>query len=616
MAVINTNIASINAQNNLSKSQNNLQTSLQRLSSGLRINSAKDDAAGLAISNRMTSQVRGLDQAVRNANDGISMIQTAEGALAESTNILQRMRELSVQSANGTYSEGNRTTLNAEVKQLKSELDRIASSTSFNGLNILDGTLGKTSLQVGSESNQTIDVEIGKMDTKALGLGAGADIVGAVTTSGTLQAALVTLDGDDVAGNDMKVNGVSVGDLTGFDATNSLNDVLSAMNSAVSTVTFDAVTSFTSSGVGDGIFSGDEGLLIQVASKDVATGDVGTNVTAIRIQDTSSMSQLVEKINQQGAGLVNASITDDGKLSINSTESAQMIVTASSDVTAAAPAAAATLGVSALGMTTAQAGAVTQKAQLSITSNTNDGIKVTYSDVTDADVVGVDVRHEVGTITGRAAPVAGTANINAGDVTINGVTLGEYDFNKDYDGNGTAAEESDLISWLNTYSAETGVTASLDDTDASGTTYVLRLASKDGSEISVQYKNDTVAGLMETKLGIQENNAVSGFGANVASVDISTAAGAQKAIDIIDGALDQVNSLRGDLGAVNNRLEFTMNNLSSISQNVSAARSRIEDADFAVESANLSRSQVLQQAGTAMLAQANAQPQQVLSLLQ
>ena len=163
--VINSNIMSLNAQRNLTMSQNEQNTAMERLTSGKRINSAADDAAGLSISNRMTSQINGLNQAVRNANDGSSLIQTAEGALDESTNILQRMRELSVQSANGTYDSGNRSTLNAEVSQLKEELDRISETTSFNGLNILDGTLGKVDLQVGFESNHTITLENGAMDT-------------------------------------------------------------------------------------------------------------------------------------------------------------------------------------------------------------------------------------------------------------------------------------------------------------------------------------------------------------------------------------------------------------------------------------------------------------------
>jgi flagellin len=612
--VINSNIMSLNAQRNLTLSQNELNTSMERLTSGKRINSAADDAAGLAIANRMTSQVRGLDQAVRNANDGISLIQTAEGALEESTNILQRMRELSIQSANGTYSEGNRSTLNAEVAQLKEELNRISETTSFNGQKVLDGSLGKVDLQVGSESNETIGFEVGATDTKSLGLGGGADIVGATTSEANLQAALIQMDGGTTY--DMKVNGVSVGDLSTFDATSSLNDVLGAMNDAVSTVTFDAIASFTAAGAGDGIFSGDKGLVINIASKDVETGDLANNVTTLRIQNTSSMDDLIDKINEQGAGLVEASLTDDGRLNITSTEAAQMVVTASDNVTVASPTGVAATGVTAIGMTTAQAGAVTQKAQLTITSNDGEGVRVTYDDVAAANITGVDVRHEAGTLTGRTAPVAGTANINAGDVTLNGVTLGEYDFSKDYDGNATAAQSSDLIAWFNSYSEETGVTASLDDTDDPGSTYVLRLTSQDGSEISLSYKDATVSAAMETKLGLQETNAVSGYGANVDSIDISTVSGAQKAIGIIDGALEQINSTRGDLGAVSNRLDFTINNLSSISENVSAARSRVEDADFAKESANLSRAQVLQQAGTAMLAQANAAPQQVLSLLQ
>jgi flagellin len=181
--VINTNVASLNAQRQLGGSGMALDRATERLSSGQRVNSAKDDAAGLAIANRMSSQVRGLDQAVRNANDGVSLIQTAEGALQESTNILQRMRELAVQSANGIYSDADRSTLNAESKQLKAELDRIASTTSFNGKNLLDGSLGTTKLQVGTQAGQTMDLNVGNFNTGSMG-GAAADIVGAAATGG------------------------------------------------------------------------------------------------------------------------------------------------------------------------------------------------------------------------------------------------------------------------------------------------------------------------------------------------------------------------------------------------------------------------------------------------
>ncbi|MGY8871098.1 MAG: flagellin N-terminal helical domain-containing protein, partial [Pseudomonadales bacterium] len=199
--VINSNIMSLTAQRNLTLSQNDQNSAMERLTSGKRINSASDDAAGLAISNRMTSQIQGLNQAVRNANDGASLIQTAEGALEESTNILQRMRELSIQSGNGTYSSGDRSKMNAEVKQLVSELDRISETTSFNGQNVLDGTLGTVSLQVGSEANQTIEMKIGAMDSKSLGMGStSADVLGGSITKANI----------DLSNNSVTINGQSV----------------------------------------------------------------------------------------------------------------------------------------------------------------------------------------------------------------------------------------------------------------------------------------------------------------------------------------------------------------------------------------------------------------------
>src|SRR5690625_45454 len=180
--IINTNVASLNSQRQLMQSGSVLDQATERLSSGNRINSAKDDAAGLAIANRMTSQIRGLDQAIRNANDGVSLIQTAEGALEEVTNILQRIGELAVQSANEIYNDGDREFLQSEVAQLIEELDRISSSTSFNGQKLLDGTLGKVNLQVGSEANQTMTVEVGAMNAKTLGGDALGDIVGSAMT--------------------------------------------------------------------------------------------------------------------------------------------------------------------------------------------------------------------------------------------------------------------------------------------------------------------------------------------------------------------------------------------------------------------------------------------------
>jgi len=588
--VINSNIMSLNAQRNLTLSQNDLNTSMERLTSGKRINSAADDAAGLSISNRMTSQVRGLNQAIRNANDGASLIQTAEGALDESTNILQRMRELSVQSANGTYDSGNRGTLDAEVKQLISELDRISDTTSFNGLNILDGTLGKVDLQVGSESNQTIALEIGAMDSKSLGNGSGADIVGTTGSGATLVASLATLD--DTANLQMKVNGQSVGDLSGE---TTLQGALDVINSNLSGVTAGAITEMNATTAGDGVIQGTNAVTFSLVNAD-------GSATSVEIRNTGSMDELVDAINEKSGGLINASVDGDGKLSLGSDTGASITIAETGAGTA----------LSALG--TGMAAGAAQQAQLTLTAEAGtDAITVTYSGTgaANADVVGIDARTTAGSISGRAAMVPAT--FESGDMTINGVSIDRYDNTISADTNTTAGQASDVVAHLNKQSAETGVIASI---DASSGTSVLKLESLDGSEISIEYKDTTVSAALETALGIQATNSTSGSGSNVAAIDISTAAGAQKAIDTIDAALEQINSTRGDLGAVSNRLDFTVNNLSNVSENVAAARSRIEDADFAAESAALSRAQVLQQAGTAMLAQANAAPQQVLSLLQ
>lgn len=589
--VINSNIMSLNAQRNLTMSQNEQNTAMERLTSGKRINSAADDAAGLSISNRMTSQINGLNQAVRNANDGSSLIQTAEGALDESTNILQRMRELSVQSANGTYDSGNRSTLNAEVSQLKEELDRISETTSFNGLNILDGTLGKVDLQVGSESNQTISMEIGAMDTKSLGNGAGADITGTTGSGASLQASLANIAGDGT--NDMFINGQDVGDLSDATVGATLEDKLNAINTNISGVTVTAFTEMTASTQGDGVIQGTNAVTFTLGNADGSS-------TSVEIRNTGSMDDLVSAINEKSGGLIEASLDDSGNLKLSSEAGSSITIGETGGGTA----------LSALG--TGMATGSAQQAQLALTADSGtDGITVTYTTASDANVTGIDTRSTAGSISGRAAMVP--ASFESGDIKINGVSINEYDNAIDVDGNDTAGENSDVVAHINKQSAETGVVASI---DGSSGTDVLKLETLDGSEISIEYADATVAAAMETAIGIQETNSAEGAGSNVASIDISTAAGAQKAIDTIDAALEQINSTRGDLGAVSNRLDFTVNNLSNVAENVSAARSQIQDADFAAESANLSRAQVLQQAGTAMLAQANASSQNVLSLLQ
>lgn len=591
--VINSNIQSLNAQRHLNNSLDAQNTATERLASGKRINSAKDDAAGLAIANRMTSQVQGLNQAVRNANDGAALIQTAEGGLEEVTNILQRMRELSIQSANGTYDTGNRDTLNAEVEQLQAEIDRIGETTSFNGLNILDGSQGEIKLQVGENANQTIALEVQEVSTDALGSGTGADIVGEVG-AGTLLANLQTITATTAAATGTEINGIKINLGSTGTADYNLDDALADLNSDLKgTVIADSLVESKATTKGDGILTGDDLLTVTVTNSDTTT-------SVYQIQNTTSLDDLVSSINDAtGDSGVKAELNSDGNLIVSGTGIASIGL-------------AVTNGNGNDQVLGTNAGGVTEARLTLSEGTTTDGITVDYGSSATAfsAAIGIDQRLNVGEVTAGAAG-AGGVDIAEGAVSINGVTLNEYDASVEYD-NGTSAtagEIEDVAAWINQQSNETGVTAH------ANTSGILVLNSTNGEEISIDYKEDTKAATF-TALGLQETNDADSSGANVASIDISTVEGAQKAIGILDDAIKQVSETRGDLGAVSNRLDYTTRNLSNISENAASARSQIMDADFAAESANLSRAQVLQQAGNAMLAQANSRPQQVLSLLQ
>lgn len=586
--VINSNIQSLNAQRHLNNSLDAQNTATERLSSGLRINSAKDDAAGLAIANRMTSQVQGLNQAVRNANDGAALIQTAEGGLEETTNILQRMRELSIQSANGTYDTGNRNTLNAEVKQLQLEINRIGETTSFNGLNILDGSQGEVKLQVGENANQTIAFEISEISTKKLGSGGGADIIGEAG-AGTLLANVQAITATVNAGDGTLINGILLkNQLNAVTLKEALTDINTQL---AGSVIVDSMVEVSATTKGDGIISG-------VGRLDIAITNQDASITTIQIKDTTGMEDLVDKINEKAEGLITAELNDDGYLMI----SGQSISTVALSINAP------TVLNTAVGTITA-----TTQARLTIEEGTaTNGITVDYqSDTTaHAAAIGVDQRLTSGVI---ESGTAGTlASLGAGDLVLNGVELKAYDNTVDYDNStlGTAGQFTDAAAWINLQSNETGVVAA-----ANTVTSNITLQSVSGAEISIDYK-DANAAATKGVLQFQETNDVKSAGANVSNIDITTAEGAQKAIKVLDDAISQISETRGDLGAISNRLDYTTRNLSNISENAASARSAIMDADFAAESANLSRAQVLQQAGNAMLAQANSRPQQVLSLLQ
>jgi len=707
--VINTNVASLNAQRQLMNSGNSLDRSTERLSSGARINSAKDDAAGLAISNRMTSQVRGLDQAIRNANDGVSLIQTAEGALSESTNILQRMRELSVQSANGIYTSGDRATLNAEVQQLVSELDRIAETTSFNGQKLLDGSLGKVSLQVGSDANQTISFKVQAMDAKTLGMGSTAvDLLGdEINLAASVFAASL---GTDIQDGDVLINGQSIGtfDTGASGDANTLSDLVNSTNERISGVTASALTELQASSNGSGVIDNDAGEGLDIT---VTEMNGGTQTYQIR-ENTTNMAELTEAIARVTGGAVNASVGEDGRLTLSNNTGATITVAASGGLDLD----------DALGMATGDGDGLSQRGRLVLTSDTDKPITITRGGtgtLEDLNNLGFRESTQGGVIEG-AGIGAGTLGADiawgVGDVSINGVAISNKDtdsligkinaINKstsetgvvanafstvtlDFNGvsitnttfagtasalymNGLQIDLSavsslaELVTTINDNANSSGVTAKLNGntiilksdqgamnfaagsisvfgvtadgfagvnlvefmagtlgtvtSSASAVTATglaveagIKLTSTSGNPISFELGVNATAG----EIGILEANNTAGgaFGSAIASISIDTQANAQKAIKVIDNALTTINDVRSNLGAINNRLDFTVSNLANISEKTSAARSRITDADFAAETANLSRSQVLQQAATAMLAQSNARPQQVLSLL-
>lgn len=583
--VINTNVSSLNAQRQLVQSGNEMSQSMERLSSGRRINSAADDAAGLAIANRMTSQVRGLNQAIRNANDGVSMMQTAEGAMVESTNILQRMRELAIQAANGIYSNEDRSTLDAEVQQLKQELDRIAKSTTFNGQPLLDGTLGEVNLQVGAQANQTISLNIPAMDISKLGGSAGGDIIGAA-----MSAAPDVVSIDNTGTNTLSINGQNVGDLS---SANNMKELLALFNENVSGVETTAFTEVEAQASGTGILRGANLMELTLHQLDGSTN-------TYQVGDTGSIQELADKVTSITGGSIKGSINDNGRLMLANSEGAAISViypggaAAGEASTGIAPSADATR-------------ANAYQASLSFESLDDTGITIEYGAgaLQYSAELGVNGRPEVGNVQGLLVADGNVANLVEGDVTINGVSI-----------DGITATVGDaeatltaLVNNINDKSAEHGVVATVEA--GVGGAFLL-LNSVNGKEVRLELTGDASL----TTTGLLSTNIAQTLGDAIADVEVKTAAGAQKAIEVIDVALEQINDTRSQMGAVSNRLDFTMSNLANVVENTSAARSRIVDADFAKETSELSRAQVLQQASQAMLAQANAQPQQVLQLLQ
>ncbi|MDH5434127.1 MAG: flagellin [Gammaproteobacteria bacterium] len=506
--VIRTNVASLNAQRNLFRTNFGLNTTFQRLSSGFRINSAKDDAAGLQISNGLTSQINGLGVANRNANDGISLAQVTEGALQESTNILQRIRDLAIQSANGSNGSSERAALQQEVAQLKSELNRIAETTRFGSRTVLDGTFGTQTFQVGAQAFETITVNTG--DSRAVSVGS-YQVNAGVATAGNVQQI-----GAGVAISALTTNSTLADTLTisGYLGTSTL---AIAAGASMKTVVSDINALTDNTGV---------------------SGAARTNVKLDNLSAVGTVSFSLISDNSTGISIA-ASIQDTG------------------DLTSLAEA---------FNRNTAQTGvyATLSSDRASMLLTNEKGENITLENITHSNIA---------------------ATIDIAQV--------------DYDGGFAATDEIE-----NAVGAGT-VMDGVNDATGVG---VLQFNSVRSYTLSQTTGNTLYAAAANITIG-------SGLEA-VADVEIASQIGAQNTIAVVDQALKAIDGIRGNLGAVQNRFLSTISNLRSVQENAAQARSRIRDTDYAIETSELTKFQVLQQAGLSVLSQANQSSQSVLSLLQ
>ncbi len=539
MTVIGTNVSALRAANASSSASMSLATTMERLSTGKRINSAKDDAAGLAIASRMTSAVKSMAVAIRNANDGISMAQTAEGALGEVTNMLQRMKELATQSANGTLGTSERAALQAESDQLTSQINDIARTTNFNGLSLLDGSLASLNLQTGIKSGDTVAIGLAAVSSDKLGLstGGGTVVSGRVAGGVNLTSALT------VNGVTAIASGAQVADAKALAvAINAVSDRTDVTATASNSYTTAALTGPFASGT----------------------------INGIAVAAATDSADLVTKINADSAKFgVTATLNSDSSITLNNVSGDDIVTTGGAF------------------------GSQTQEGFVAL--NSKDGSKFIVAGGASGNL-GLNAYSGVD-YTGTA--VTGAASTDLSAVKINGFAIGVV---ADAAGTPTATTTGAVIAAaINALTAKTGVVA----TSNAG---VLTLASSNGGPVRLEGTTANVA-----KIGFLPQGGVAGM---TSKLDISSQSAASNSMAKIDKALDSVSSTRGNLGAIQNRLEVTVNTLTETSSNLADSRSRIEDADFSAESTNLAKAQILSQASTAMLAQANQSQQSVLKLLQ
>ena len=700
MTVINTNVSSLVAKSALQANSLKLSTAMERLSTGIRINSSKDDAAGLSITTRMDSQIRGLNMAVRNANDGISLMQTTEGSLSEVTNMLQRMRELAVQSVNGANNDADRNSLDAEVQQLKAEIDRIATTTQFNNQNVLDGSFKNKQFQIGDKAGSNIAVSISSIKTKDLGLGSGTGV------SDTLVSTRIDTTNAIVAG-DVLINGQAIGAIA---ADADMEGVLTAINDNVDNVKASAFNVVVAQQTGTGVTS-DGDFVIEV--KELGQG----TATTFSISASNSLNELVANINNEANGVVKAEINSDGKLQLSNATGATLTISdGSSSASGSFDGGAGfdqdsieftgflklestdgnsvriergNLGLSlpgstddleALGFretkrqslgdayTTTGVSLTAPEDEWSLTDIKINGVQIYDANIdTDSFQGKLDTINALSSKTGVTASAYFETTIDTSD-TWSGEDSDAYYSTDQILINGVAFvlgdNLSDFVDLVNAKTDETGITATangsnlvlsgdnvkaitLSATDSTGgaiqegsnlylgmltdstfgdpeITYgAIRLNSINNSPISIELGDDATTaehGFLEMNVGAADhevNKPTLGSGStkSISGLNISTQASANDAITAVDRALDHVNGMRAEMGAIQNRLEYTISNLTNVSTNTSASRSRILDTDYAAETSNLAKAQIISQAATAMLAQANQSAQSVLALL-
>lgn len=567
MSVINTNITSMISQGNLNKSKGALTTAMERLSSGMRINSAKDDAAGQAIANRMTAQVKGLAQAQRNANDGISVAQTAEGALNQINDNLQRIRELTVQSQNGTNSGDDLTSIQNEIGQRLTEINRISEETSFNGVKVL-ASEQNVGIQVGANDGQVIKVGLKQINANSLGLN-GFNVNG----SGETQNPKATVTSVLAAGGAAGTSGGGEYDVTTTHDAATFDDVLTKMQNG-NTVT-------VTGGTGAGIYSYDATNGNFTFTKTQAIANSGAGDTFATAQKMTPATGTKTGTYVVGGETATFEITSTGAITLNGEKA---FVSAKGELTNNSGSGAIAADIGNLIAATAQGVTATPR------SLTVDG--VTYNG------------------NGTAGNLSYTAIASSADIKTAMTATGATTVIKV--GDGFASQD---ISFASNSTTSSGGQIAYIDKDNELTSVG---SFKTGYNINKDTGEVTVAGSTATagsKYAAEKGAVVYVSGGALTTKQTTPGSATENPLATLDSALKMVDALRSDLGAIQNRFESAITNLNTNETNLSAARSRIEDADYAKEVANMTRAQILQQAGTSVLAQANQVPQGVLSLL-